>query len=151
MSQSLVQVYLHLVFSTKTRKPLLKDPDLRAQMYAYLGGVCRNLECPALIVGGAEDHVHILCRHSQNITLANLFRDLKRSSSLWIKAQSAKVRGFYWQRGYGAFSISPSHIQDLTAYIQNQGTHHKKVSFQEEFRKLCRKYGVEIDERYVWD
>jgi REP element-mobilizing transposase RayT len=139
------------VFSTKNREPLLKDPDLRAQMHAYLGGVCRNLECPALIVGGAEDHAYLLCRYSKNITVANLLRDLKRSSSLWIKEQSAKSREFYWQRGYGAFSISPSHIQDLTAYILNQETNHRKISFQEEFRKLCRKYGVEIDERYVWD
>jgi REP element-mobilizing transposase RayT len=151
MPQSLVEIYLHLVFSTKNREPFLKDPDIRAQMHAYLGGVCRNLECPALIAGGTEDHAHLLCRYSQNITVANLFRDLKRSSSLWIKEQSAKSREFYWQRGYGAFSISPSHIQDLTAYILNQEMHHRKISFQEEFRKLCRKYGIEIDERYVWD
>jgi len=151
MPQSLVQIYLHLVFSTKNRKPFLKDPDLRAEMHAYLGGVCRNLPCPALIVGGTEDHVHLLCRYSQNMTVANLLRELKRSSSLWIKEQSARSQEFYWQRGYGAFSISPSHIKDLTTYIQNQETHHRKISFQEEFREICRKYGVEIDERYVWD
>jgi REP element-mobilizing transposase RayT len=151
MPQSLAQIYLHLVFSTKNREPFLKDPDLRAQMYAYLGGVCRNLECPALIVGGAQDHAHLLCRYSKNITVANLLRDLKRSSSLWVKEQSSKSRVFYWQGGYGVFSISPSHIPSLTAYIRDQETHHLKMSFQEEFRKLCRKYGVEIDERYVWD
>jgi REP element-mobilizing transposase RayT len=120
-------------------------------MHAYLGGICRNLESPALIIGGVEDHVHLLCRHSKNITVADLVRDLKRASSIWAKEQTPSVSAFQWQQGYGAFSISPGHVEALTTYIQTQGEHHQQVSFQDEFRKLCAKYGVTLDERYAWD
>jgi REP element-mobilizing transposase RayT len=148
MSQSLTQIYLHLVFSTKDRVPFLNDRALRAKTYAYLAGTCKNLNSPALIVGGAGDHVHILCRFSKNLRVSEFIRELKRESSKWIKSEAA---GFYWQAGYGAFSISPSHVEALKRYIAHQEEHHRKVTYQDEFRRLCRKYGVEIDERYVWD
>jgi len=151
MPQSLTQIYLHLVFSTKNRAPYLKQCDLRAQMHAYLAGICKNLETPAIIVGGVEDHVHLLSRFSKNITVADLLRDLKRDSSKWIKNQPAALGEFLWQAGYGAFSISPSDVEALTQYIANQEDHHQTETFQEEFRRLCQKYGVPIDERYVWD
>ena len=151
MPQSLVQIYLHIVFSTKHRQPFLKDRQTREQTHAYLAGICKNLKCPALIVGGVEDHIHILNRHSKNISVANFLRDLKRPSSEWIKTLSPTLSAFHWQNGYGAFSISPSHVEDVRNYIAKQGEHHRHESFQDEFRRLCRKYGVEIDERYVWD
>jgi putative transposase len=102
-------------------------------------------------VGGVEDHVHILCRLSKTIEIAELLRELKRDSSKWIKDECPSLPEFHWQSGYGAFSISPSHVPALTAYIANQSEHHRRESFQDEFRRLCRKHGVEIDERYVWD
>ncbi len=105
----------------------------------------------SVVVGGVEDHVHILCRFGKTIEVATLIRELKRESSKWIKEQEPKLSTFHWQGGYGAFSISPSHVAALTEYIRNQEEHHKKETFQEEFRRMCMKFGVEIDERYVWD
>ena len=151
MPQSLVQLYTHLVFSTKLRKPYLRDSQLRESLHAYLVGACRNLGSPSLIVGGVEDHVHILCRLSKTMNVSELIRELKRESSKWVKSASTRLGMFQWQRGYGAFSISPSHVRDLTRYISNQATHHETESFQDEFRRLCRKYGLDIDERYAWD
>ena len=149
MPQSLVQIYLHIVFSTKNRLPTLKD--IQVETYSYLAGICKNLECSALIIGGAEDHIHLLTNHSKNKTIAEFLRDLKRSSSKWIKTLNSDLTSFRWQNGYGAFSISATHIEDLKKYIANQKQHHNKNSFKNEFRQLCKKYGVAIDERYVWD
>jgi REP element-mobilizing transposase RayT len=151
MPQSLSKIYLHLVFSTKNRTPFLQDKDLRDRMHAYLAGICRNLECPSIRIGGVEDHVHILCYLSRTVAVADLVRELKRDSSKWIKEQSADLAEFHWQDGYGAFSISPSHVEQLTTYIVNQAEHHGAESYQDEFRRLLNKYGIEYDERYVWD
>jgi putative transposase len=151
MSQSLAQLYVHLIFSTKGRVPFLKEPELREQLHAYLGGICRNQDSPSLIVGGVEDHVHILCRMSKNVALKDLIRDVKSDSSAWVKAQRPSLAGFYWQGGYGAFSVSPGHVDQLRHYISDQENHHRTETFQEEFRRICQKYGVEIDERYAWD
>ncbi len=151
MSQSLVQIYVHIVFSTKHRKPCLKDNEFRDRTHRYLAGICKNLKSPALIVGGVEDHVHILCRLGKTIDIADLIHDLKRDSSKWVKAEQPRLAEFHWQQGYGAFSISPSHVDALKDYIADQEEHHRHESFQDEFRRLCKKYGLEIDERYVWD
>lgn len=151
MSQSHVQVYLHIIFSTKNRAPFLKDPEFRERTHAYLAGICQNMEFSPLRVGGVEDHVHLLCRMSKKIALVEFLRDLKRDSSSWVKAENPRLQDFYWQSGYGAFSVSPSHVETLQNYIATQEEHHRHESFQDEFRRICRKYGVEIDERYVWD
>ena len=151
MPQSLVQLYVHLVFSTKDRRPFLRDLAIRGRMHAYLIGTCDNQQCPSLIIGGVEDHVHILCRLSKTLDVSTLIRELKRESSKWIKEAYPQLADFHWQNGYGAFSISPSHVEALKAYIKNQEEHHRRESFQDEFRRLCRKYGIEIDERYVWE
>lgn len=151
MPQSLVQVYLHIVFSTKQRRLYLSDRNLREKLYGYMAGICKNLDCPALKIGGVEDHVHLLTRHAKTRAISDFLRELKRSSSTSIKTQRNELSSFHWQDGYGAFSISPSHVEEVEKYIVNQETHHHKESFQDEFRRLCKKYGVEIDERYVWD
>ncbi len=151
MPQSLVQVYVHLVFSTKRRQPFLQDGEFRDRTHRYLAGTLKNLNCPALAVGGTEDHVHALCRLGQNVEIASLIRDLKRDSSKWVKAEQPRLSDFYWQGGYGALSISPAHVDALRQYIANQEEHHRRESFQDELRRLCKKYGLEIDERYVWD
>ena len=116
-----------------------------------MAGICKKLESVALIVGGVEDHVHLLCRLDKSIELASLVRELKRDSTKWVKAERSELADFHWQQGYGAFSISPSHLDGLKDYIAHQEEHHRKETFQDEFRRLCQKYGLEIDERYVWD
>jgi REP element-mobilizing transposase RayT len=151
MPRSLAQIYLHLVFSTKNRTPFLRDDEIRAATHAYLAGACKNLGCHALRVGGVADHVHLACRFSRNVTVADFLRDLKRESSKWLKVRSPDSRDFQWQEGYGAFSVSPSHVSALLEYIANQEAHHKKETFQEEFLRLLDKYGVEVDERFLWD
>ena len=145
MPQSLVRLYVHIVFSTKNRHPFLTDQTLRQELHAYLAGAGKNLGSPSLIVGGVEDHVHILCYLGKIQPISELVKELKRTSSKWAKSKG--LPAFYWQRGYGAFSVSPSHLHALKIYIAAQEEHHKKESFQDEFRRLLRKYGLEWDER----
>lgn len=151
MGQSLVQIYVHLVFSTKNRVPFLEDLEFRARVHAYLAKAVTDQGCPAIEVGGVADHIHCLCRLGKQRDVSTLIAEMKRESSKWIKENSPKLSGFYWQSGYGAFSISPNHVDRLIQYIRNQERHHKKESFQDEFRRLCRIYGVPVDERYAWD
>jgi len=151
MSQSLAQVYLHVVFSTKERRPFLQGEKLQQELHAYMAGTCKNLQSPAIKIGGVEDHVHILCRLGRTIEISDLVRELKRESSKWLKPKSLGLRRFHWQDGYGAFSVSPSHVKALTEYIETQAKHHKRTTFQHEFRRILKKYDVEYDERYVWD
>jgi REP element-mobilizing transposase RayT len=151
MPQSLVEIYVHMVFSTKDRVPFLRDPGFRERTHAYLHGICVNQGSPSIQVGGVEDHVHILCRLGKTMDVSTLIRELKRDSSKWIKIESRRLSDFHWQQGYGAFSVSPSHVKALVRYIANQHEHHRTETFQDEFRRLCEKYGVAIDERYVWD
>jgi putative transposase len=151
MSQSLSQLYIHIVFSTKEWRPFLADAELRQAAHAYIAGICSNPDSPAVIVGGVEDHLHALCRLSKSMGVADLIRELKRSSTTWLKAKAAGLAAFHWQSGYGAFSVSPSHVGPLTDYIRNQAEHHRRETFQDEFRRLLNRYGIEFDERYVWD
>ncbi len=139
MPQSLAQIYLHLIFSTKDREALLVDKAFRERVHAYLAGTCQKYQSPALIVGGVADHVHILNRLGRTIDVATLIRELKRESSKWVKENEPKLRGFQWQAEYGAFSASPSHVEALVEYIKNQEDHHRTVTFQEEFRRICQK------------
>jgi REP element-mobilizing transposase RayT len=151
MAQSFSQIYLHVVFSTKNRAPFLRDRVLHKRTQAYLAGTCRNLHSPSLIVGGVEDHVHLLLRLAKDLSVSVLVRELKRESSKWIKSLASDLSRFYWQQGYGAFSVSPAHVEPLRKYIEGQESHHRRETFQDEFRRLLKKYGVEYDERYVWD
>ena len=147
----MTQIYLHIVFSTKNREPFLKTPQIRERAHAYLAGICKNLDSPSLRVGGVEDDVHLLVRFSKKLAVADFVRVLKRDSSKWLKSQASQLRAFYWQKGYGAFSVSPTHVERVRHYIANQEQHHHKDSFKDEFRTLCKKNDVSIDERYVWD
>lgn len=151
MPQSLAQIYLHLVFSTNTRIPYLQDKLIRDNCHKYLGATCNHCHCPVLEVGGVADHVHILCRFGRSIEVADLIQNLKVESSKWLKVQAASLRDFHWQSGYGAFSVSPSHVEALRSYIRTQEAHHAKETFQDEFRRLLKIYELEWDERYVWD
>ncbi len=151
MPQSLAQIYLHIVYSTKLRQPFLAEPALRARLHAYLAGICDHLDSPAITIGGVADHVHLLCRFGRTHSVAELVRELKRDSSKWIKTQNQELAAFHWQDGYGAFSVSPAHVEPLKKYIADQERHHRRDTFQDEFRRLLRKYDLEWDERYVWD
>ena len=151
MPQSLANVLLHVVFSTKNRVPFLKDKALREELEAYLVGTLQAIDCPSLIVRTVEDHLHCLCRLSRTTTIAKLIEQMKVESSSWLKKQSAALAEFYWQSGYGAFSVSRSNVPQVTGYIANQEEHHRRLSFQDEFRLLLRRHEIEFDERYVWD
>ena len=150
MPQSLSFVIVHIVFSTKDRRPFIHT-SLRSEMHAYLATIARNMECPCYRVGGVGDHVHLALRLKSTTQIAELIEKLKTSSSRWMKARTSKLSAFAWQRGYGAFSVSPQYLNELVAYIENQEEHHKTISFQDELRKFLKSYGVEHDEKYLWD
>jgi putative transposase len=150
MAQSLSNVLLHIVFSTKNRRPWL-DVAIEEELFKYLAGTCRNLGCPSHQIGGADDHLHIACSLSRTMAISMLIEEIKTASSKWIKTKDDKYTGFAWQNGYGAFSVGQSQLPDLKHYIANQREHHRRLSFQEEYRQILAKYEVEYDERYVWD
>jgi len=120
-------------------------------MHAYLGGTCNELECPVLTVGGVADHVHIVCALSRNLSIAKMVGDIKRSSSQWIKTKGRMLTKFAWQNGYGVFSVGQSEVERVRQYIVGQEDHHKKRTFQDEYRSFLKEYGVNYDDRYVWD
>lgn len=150
MGQSLVNNYIHIIFSTKHRQPFI-TPPIDAELYSYIGGICKNLECTPIKIGGHLDHVHILCLLSKKVALVKLLEELKSHSSRWIKAKAESLKEFYWQDGYGAFSVNPSQVDVVTEYISKQHIHHAKTTYQEEYRAFLKKYKMEYDERYVWD
>jgi REP element-mobilizing transposase RayT len=150
MPQSLSKVVLHIIFSTKDREPWL-DSDARTRMHAYLATICRDLGAELVHVGGVADHIHIVSTLSRTLSQAQLIEQIKKTSSRWIKTVDARYRGFSWQRGYGAFSVSPSQFESVRRYIDRQPEHHRTRTFQEEYRELLHKHGLDFDERYVWD
>ena len=150
MPQSLSQVILHLIFSTKNRAPWL-DTDVRPRMHAYLATICRDLDAEAFRVGGVADHVHLVVTLPRPLSQSALVEEIKKLSSKWITGLDPKYRQFYWQRGYGAFSLGRSQLDAVVKYVSEQEEHHRKVTFQDEFRRVLKKYGVPFDERYVWD
>lgn len=151
MPQSLAKIIVHIVFSTKDRVPFLKDQGIRNEMHAYLAAVFKRMADPAMIVGGTEDHVHLLWTWPRDKEGSKIIGEAKRCSSKWVKDKGGVLGGFQWQKGYGAFSIGQSQIETVKKYIRNQEEHHKRVSFQEEYLAFLKKYGVEYDERYIWE
>jgi REP element-mobilizing transposase RayT len=151
MAQSLARILVHAVFSTKDRRPFLRDTALREELHRYLGGILAHLQCQPIIIGGVEDHVHFLCALSRTSTAAEMVKEVKRGSSLWIKARGPGLGDFAWQNGYGVFSIGFSQIESVRGYVAGQEEHHRKISFQDEYRELLRRYELEFDERYLWE
>ena len=151
MPQSLAKIFVHTVFSTKERRPFLRERRLREEMHCYLGGIINRLGCQSIIVGGVEDHVHVLSSLSRTAQVAEVVKELKRGSSLWVKQRKPDLSDFAWQNGYGIFSVSYSQLERVRAYIFDQEQHHRTQSFQDEFRSLLRRYQIAYDERYVWD
>lgn len=150
MSQSLANVLLHIVFSTKDRTAWLRDPARRPPLFAYLAGVANQSGNHAVLVGGHEDHVHLLVNLSRTQAIADLVREVKTASSAWIKQTFPPLAAFQWQAGYGVFSVSQSRREAVCEYIHNQEEHHRRISFQDEFREICLRHKVSIDERYAW-
>ncbi len=150
MGQSLVKNYIHIVFSTKYRQPLI-FPPYEQELHSYLGGICKNLECYPIKIGGYTDHIHILCVLSKKIALMKLLEEVKSHSSKWMKTKDISLENFYWQDGYGAFSVNPHEVNRVIRYIVNQHEHHNKKTFQEEYRSFLKKFNIEYNEQYVWD
>ena len=151
MPQSLSVVYIHLVFSTKDRRPFLRDLETRMALHAHLGEISKRLDCPPIRVGGVEDHVHILARFSRTITQAEWVKELKRVSNQWLHEQAPEFADFAWQGGYAGFSVSRSNLNRVTEYVAKQDAHHARMNFQDELRALLRRHEQEWDERFLWD
>jgi REP element-mobilizing transposase RayT len=148
MPQSLTKQYSHIVFSTKNRQKFITN-KIKDELYSYIAGILKSLKSPAIVIGGMDDHVHILCILSKNHSTSKIVEEIKKNSSKWIKTKG--ISNFFWQRGYAAFSISQSHVEIIQKYINTQVEHHKNQTFKDEFRLLLQKYNIDFDERYVWD
>jgi REP element-mobilizing transposase RayT len=151
MPQSLSSVYLHVIFSTKDRFPFLADKSVRNETHAMLGGIAKRLNCSPIQVGGIADHVHLLIQLDRGISQAEMVKELKRASNYWIHERFPELQKFSWQAGYGTFSVSVSNLESVRHYVEGQEEHHRKVSFQDEFRTFLKKHELAFDERYVWD
>jgi REP element-mobilizing transposase RayT len=150
MGQTLIKNYIHIVFGTKNQQDFIND-EIEDDLFAYLGGICNSLDCIPIKVDGYRNHVHILCSLSKKIALVKLLEIVKANSSKWIKTKGEAFQDFYWQNGYGSFSVNPSQLQRVVDYIANQKQHHEKKSFKDEYRAILEKYDIAYDEKYVWD
>ena len=150
MPQSLAQVLVHLIFSTKSREPLLSD-DIRPELHPYMATILKRMDSSAILINSVRDHAHVLFHLSKNHALCDVIESLKKDSSKWIKTKGRNYRNFHWQSGYGAFSVSQSNVAQVVKYIAEQKEHHRRHTFQEEFRAFLKRYQVPYDERYVWD
>jgi len=133
------------------RQPFLKEEALRADLRRYLGGILNNLGCSSIMIGGIEDHVHILSTMARACDPASMIKESKRGSSIWLKTKSPELKSFAWQSSYGIFSVSYSQVESVKTYIAKQKEHHIKMSFQDEFREMLKRHALAFDERYIWD
>lgn len=150
MPQSLVKNYIHIVFSTKHREDFIDD-EIEKELFPYIAVLCKDFESPALQIGGTDDHIHILCILSRKIALMKLVQEIKAHSSKWIKTKGSKYENFFWQNGYGAFSVGKNEINRVINYIKNQRVHHKMQEFKNELIEMLDNHNIEYDERYIWD
>jgi len=150
MSQSLARMYVHVIFSAKHRQRILPDP-IRPRLHAYLGGTLRGLQCAPVEMSTEPDHAHVLLVLHPTQSLSDVVGRLKKSATDWLRRQGSEYERFSWQSGYGAFLVSQSGVEEVRQYIRNQRAHHGRVSYQEELRTWLQRYGVEFDERYLWD
>jgi putative transposase len=150
MPQSLAKIYLHLIFSTKNRERIIPD-DIRADLHSYMGGILNGLGCSPVEINTEPDHSHVLFVMARTETVSNVVGQLKKSSNDWFRARDKSFQDFYWQGGFGVFSVSQSSVEEVRQYIRHQRDHHKQISFQDEYRTFLKRYEIEFDERYVWD
>lgn len=149
MSQSLSKLFTHIIFHIKNNSPTILNKN-KKELYAYIGSIIKDNESIPIIINGVENHIHILCIVSKNISLAKLLEEIKRHSSRWIKKTDQHYKNFAWQGGYSGFSVSPSLHNKTKQYILNQEEHHKKMSFKEEYLLFLKEYEIDYDERYLW-
>jgi REP element-mobilizing transposase RayT len=150
MPQSLARLHIHLVFSTHRREPLITDA-VRDALHAYMATVLRNLGCVPILINSVEDHAHLLFDLARTVPVSKAVEDVKKASSKWIKTQGPPFAGFAWQGGYGAFAVSESNVEAVRQYMARQREHHRRMSFQDEYRLFLQRHGIAFDERYVWD
>jgi len=152
MPQSIAVIPVHLVFSVKDRQPRLMSAELRGELYAYMATILRDSAgCTPILINGVEDHIHVLYLLGRIIDVAKVTELVKKETTKWLKKQTLSLRDFAWQNGYGAFGVSFSNVEQVKKYVQNQEEHHRKFDFKAEFRKLCEKHRVQLDEKYAWD
>ena len=150
MSQSLAKIWVHIIFSTKDRYPFFNEKNFQTKLHNYIAGVGHNIGCKSISVGGINDHVHILLPQPKSQNLADIIKKIKTSSTKWIKSQSnlnPLFAKFHWQSGYGAFSVSQSHVITVQQYINNQEEHHKKFSYKNELLALLKKHDIEFNQK----
>lgn len=150
MPKSFLQMYGHLIFSTKNRERWLDD-HIRGRVHAYIASVFRNLNCPYVHVGGPTDHIHVLFDIGKTNLPVKIICEVKKETSKFIKTIDGEYNNFYWQSGYGLFSVSPANIEKVINYIDIQMEHHKTISFKDEFLVYLKKYNLDYDEKYIWD
>jgi REP element-mobilizing transposase RayT len=150
MTQSLARLHVHLVFSTKNREPIITD-SVRSSLHAYMATVLQNLNCHPVLINSVEDHIHLLFELARTVSVSQAVEDVKKSSSKWIKEQGPEFRTFAWQSGYGVFAVSESNVEAVRQYIANQREHHRKKTFQDEYRQFLERHRIPFDEKYVWD
>lgn len=150
MPQSLSSILVHLIFSTKNREPFITTA-IEPELYPYMAKIFRALKSPSLSIDGTSDHIHILFSLSRVIKVADLVEEVKTESSKWIKTKGPELKNFHWQKGYGAFSIGQSQVPVLKRYLARQRIHHRRITFEDEYRKFLKSYGIDYDERYVSD
>jgi len=148
MPDSYTHLLYHIVFSTKDRHPLIKA-DHQVRLYDYIGGTIRAAGGISLELNGTEDHVHLLAKLRPDRALSDVLRDLKANASGWMHEVFPSLKNFSWQRGYGAFTVSYSNVEEVRHYIARQKEHHQKISFRDEFIQFLRANGIEYDERYI--
>ncbi len=148
MSRTFTNLLTHVIFSTKDREPMIRT-EIRSELFAYLGGLTRELRGKAYGINGTSDHVHMLISLPPNVCMSDALRFIKANSSGWVKDKWKKA--FAWQLGYGAFSVSKSNVPEVLRYIANQEKHHRRVTFKNEFVDFLRKYEIDYDERYLWN
>ncbi|MBS0635397.1 MAG: IS200/IS605 family transposase [Verrucomicrobia bacterium] len=150
MAQSLSNVLLHVIFSTKNRSPFIHE-TIELELHSYIASIVVSQGSYVHKIGGTEDHLHIFTSLPRTISISELLEEIKKNSSKWIKTKGERFKDFAWQKGFGVFSVSQSHQELVAAYIANQKEHHKTQTFQDEFRLFLKRNNVPYDERYVWD
>jgi REP element-mobilizing transposase RayT len=152
MPESPNRVLVHFTYSTQNRRRWLRDARMRAELYRYNAAVLKeNVDSPAILINGVEDHIHILCALSRKFAIKDVIKESKTETALWIRKQGRAYADFQWQAGYGVFLVSPSDVERVKLYIAEQAQNHKRLSFQEEFREICKLHGIPIDEQYAWE
>lgn len=150
MPQSLAQIYIHLVFHIRKRSPLIRESE-EQDLHAYLGGILRELECKPIVIGGTENHIHILTDMSRRVSLSDLVRRLKTASHRYLVKRDCYYQNFAWQRGYGAFSLSFDRKEAVRHYISRQKEHHEVRSAEEEYIQMLQRANIDFNESYLWE